>query len=85
MMQGRVLEDVARGIDEYIIRQPMGVCAIVAPFNFPSMIPFWFLPYALACGNTVIVKPSEKTPADDAEGIPSDRAIGSGERSRKSC
>ncbi len=62
MMQGRVLEDVARGIDEYMIRQPLGVCAIVAPFNFPSMIPFWFLPYALACGNTVIVKPSEKTP-----------------------
>jgi malonate-semialdehyde dehydrogenase (acetylating)/methylmalonate-semialdehyde dehydrogenase len=43
-------------------RQPVGVCAIIAPFNFPGMIPFWFLPYALACGNTVIVKPSEKVP-----------------------
>jgi malonate-semialdehyde dehydrogenase (acetylating)/methylmalonate-semialdehyde dehydrogenase len=62
MMQGRILEDIAPGIDEYMIRQPVGVCAIIGPFNFPGMIPFWFLPYALACGNTVIVKPSEKTP-----------------------
>jgi malonate-semialdehyde dehydrogenase (acetylating)/methylmalonate-semialdehyde dehydrogenase len=45
-----------------MIRQPVGVCAIIAPFNFPGMIPFWFLPYALACGNTVIVKPSERVP-----------------------
>ncbi|MDA1330561.1 MAG: CoA-acylating methylmalonate-semialdehyde dehydrogenase [Chloroflexi bacterium] len=62
MMQGDFLEDIARGIDEYMIRQPVGVCAIIAPFNFPGMIPFWFLPYALACGNTVIVKPSERVP-----------------------
>ncbi len=62
MMQGRILEDVAPGIDEFMIRQPVGVCAIIGPFNFPGMIPFWFMPYALACGNTVIVKPSEKTP-----------------------
>ncbi len=62
MMQGNLLEDIARGIDEFMIRQPLGVVAIVAPFNFPGMIPFWFLPYALACGNTVIVKPSERTP-----------------------
>jgi malonate-semialdehyde dehydrogenase (acetylating)/methylmalonate-semialdehyde dehydrogenase len=62
MMQGQVLEDIAAGIDEYMIRQPLGVCAIIAPFNFPGMIPFWFLPYALACGNTVVIKPSEKTP-----------------------
>ena len=62
MMQGSILEDIARGVDEYMIRQPVGVCAIIAPFNFPGMIPFWFLPYALACGNTVIVKPSERTP-----------------------
>lgn len=62
MMQGGILEDIAAGIDEFMIRQPVGVCAIIAPFNFPGMIPFWFLPYALACGNTVIVKPSEKTP-----------------------
>jgi malonate-semialdehyde dehydrogenase (acetylating)/methylmalonate-semialdehyde dehydrogenase len=62
MMQGNLLEDIARGIDEFMIRQPLGVVAIIAPFNFPGMIPFWFLPYALACGNTVIVKPSERTP-----------------------
>ena len=62
LMQGRVLEDIARGIDEFMIRQPVGVVAVIAPFNFPAMIPFWFLPYALACGNTVVMKPSEKTP-----------------------
>jgi malonate-semialdehyde dehydrogenase (acetylating) / methylmalonate-semialdehyde dehydrogenase len=62
MMQGVYSEDIAPGIDEFMIRQPVGVCAIVAPFNFPGMIPFWFLPYALACGNTVIVKPSERVP-----------------------
>ncbi|MGW8317703.1 MAG: CoA-acylating methylmalonate-semialdehyde dehydrogenase [Candidatus Promineifilaceae bacterium] len=62
MMLGDFSEDIASGIDEIMIRQPVGVCAIVAPFNFPGMIPFWFMPYALACGNTVIVKPSEKVP-----------------------
>ncbi len=62
LMQGDVLEDIARGIDEFMIRQPLGVCAAIAPFNFPGMIPFWFLPYAIACGNTYIVKPSERTP-----------------------
>lgn len=62
MMQGIFSEDIAPGIDEVMIRQPVGVCAIIAPFNFPGMIPFWFLPYALACGNTVIVKPSERVP-----------------------
>ena len=62
LMQGDVLEDVSRGIDELMIRQPVGVCAIICPFNFPGMIPFWFFPYALACGNTVIAKPSDRTP-----------------------
>ncbi|MEW5987301.1 MAG: CoA-acylating methylmalonate-semialdehyde dehydrogenase [Chloroflexota bacterium] len=62
MMMGDVAEDIASGIDEYMIRQPVGVCAAVCPFNFPGMIPFWFLPYALACGNTYLVKPSEKVP-----------------------
>lgn len=62
LMQGYNLEDVARGIDEIMIRQPLGVTAIIAPFNFPGMIPFWFLPYAIACGNTTILKPSEKVP-----------------------
>ena len=62
MMQGYNLEDVARGIDEIMIRQPLGVVAAITPFNFPGMIPFWFLPYAIACGNTFILKPSERVP-----------------------
>jgi malonate-semialdehyde dehydrogenase (acetylating)/methylmalonate-semialdehyde dehydrogenase len=62
MMQGYNSEDIARGIDEIMIRQPVGVAAVICPFNFPGMIPFWFLPYAVACGNTYLVKPSEKVP-----------------------
>ena len=62
LMQGTNLEDIATGIDEFMVRQPVGVCAVIAPFNFPGMITFWFLPYAIACGNTYIVKPSEKVP-----------------------
>jgi len=62
MMQGYNLEDVARGIDETMIRQPLGVVAAITPFNFPGMIPFWFLPYAVATGNTFILKPSERVP-----------------------
>lgn len=62
MMQGYNLEDVASGIDEMMIRQPLGVTAAITPFNFPSMIPLWFLPYAIACGNTFILKPSERVP-----------------------
>jgi malonate-semialdehyde dehydrogenase (acetylating)/methylmalonate-semialdehyde dehydrogenase len=62
LMQGYNLEDVAAGIDEIMIRQPLGVVAAITPFNFPAMIPFWFLPYAIACGNCFILKPSEKVP-----------------------
>ncbi|CAG4999146.1 Methylmalonate-semialdehyde dehydrogenase [acylating] [Dyadobacter sp. CECT 9275] len=62
LIQGEFSEDIAKGIDEYMIRQPLGVCACIAPFNFPGMITFWFLPYALACGNSYIIKPSEKVP-----------------------
>jgi malonate-semialdehyde dehydrogenase (acetylating) / methylmalonate-semialdehyde dehydrogenase len=62
MIQGYNSEDIASGIDELMIRQPLGVTAIIAPFNFPGMIPFWFLPYSIACGNTVVVKPSERVP-----------------------
>ncbi len=62
LIQGYNSEDIASGIDEMMIRYPVGVCAIIAPFNFPAMIPFWFLPYAIACGNTVILKPSERVP-----------------------
>jgi malonate-semialdehyde dehydrogenase (acetylating)/methylmalonate-semialdehyde dehydrogenase len=62
MMQGYNLEDVARGIDEMMIRQPMGVVAAITAFNFPGMIPFWFLPYAVATGNTFVLKQSERVP-----------------------
>src|ERR1700683_666499 len=62
MMQGYNLEDVARGLDEMMIRQPLGVVAAITPSNFPGMIPFWFLPYAIATGNTFILKPSERVP-----------------------
>jgi malonate-semialdehyde dehydrogenase (acetylating) / methylmalonate-semialdehyde dehydrogenase len=62
LMQGYNLEDVARGIDEIMIRQPLGVVAAITPFNFPGMIPFWFLPYAIATGNAFILKPSERVP-----------------------
>jgi malonate-semialdehyde dehydrogenase (acetylating)/methylmalonate-semialdehyde dehydrogenase len=62
MMKGELVEDIAPGIDEFMIRQPLGVCATIAPFNFPGMIAFWYMPYAIAAGNTYIVKPSEKVP-----------------------
>jgi malonate-semialdehyde dehydrogenase (acetylating) / methylmalonate-semialdehyde dehydrogenase len=62
LMQGYNSEDIASGMDELMIRQPVGVVAIIAPFNFPAMIPMWFLPYAVACGNTCVVKPSERVP-----------------------
>jgi len=62
LMMGSALEDIASGIDETMIRQPLGVVGVITPFNFPAMIPLWFLPYAVACGNTVVMKPSEKTP-----------------------
>jgi malonate-semialdehyde dehydrogenase (acetylating)/methylmalonate-semialdehyde dehydrogenase len=62
LLQSDFSEDIATGIDEFYIRQPLGVGASISPFNFPVMIPFWFMPYAIACGNTYIVKPSEKVP-----------------------
>jgi malonate-semialdehyde dehydrogenase (acetylating) / methylmalonate-semialdehyde dehydrogenase len=62
LMQGYNLEDVTPGVDETLIRQPLGVVAAITPFNFPIMIPFWFLPYAIACGNTLVIKPSERVP-----------------------
>jgi len=61
-MQGRVIEDVARNVDAETIRQPVGVCAAIVPFNFPAMVPFWFLPFAIGCGNTFVLKPSEQVP-----------------------
>jgi len=62
MMQGVNNEDIARGIDEHMIRQPLGVVAAITPFNFPGMIPLWYLPYAVASGNCFLLKPSEKVP-----------------------
>jgi malonate-semialdehyde dehydrogenase (acetylating)/methylmalonate-semialdehyde dehydrogenase len=62
MMMGQNAEDIAVGIDEMLIRQPLGVFFCLAPFNFPSMVPLWFLPTAVACGNTYIVKPSPQSP-----------------------
>jgi malonate-semialdehyde dehydrogenase (acetylating) / methylmalonate-semialdehyde dehydrogenase len=62
MMQGYNLEDVTPGVDEMQIRQPLGVVAAIVPFNFPAMVAYWFLPYAIACGNTFILKPSERVP-----------------------
>ena len=54
-MQGRILEDVSRNIDAETVRQPVGVCAAIVPFNFPAMVPFWFLPFAIACGNAFVL------------------------------
>ncbi|MBI2832021.1 MAG: CoA-acylating methylmalonate-semialdehyde dehydrogenase [Chloroflexi bacterium] len=62
MMMGYNLEDIASGIDEYVIRQPIGVFGIIAPFNFPFMIPLWSAPYAVATGNCVVIKPSPEVP-----------------------
>jgi malonate-semialdehyde dehydrogenase (acetylating)/methylmalonate-semialdehyde dehydrogenase len=62
LISGDIIEDIASGIDEMMIRQPLGVTACITPFNFPAMIVFWFLPYAIATGNACIVKPSEKAP-----------------------
>lgn len=78
LMQGTNNEDIASGIDEHMIRQPVGVVAAITPFNFPGMIPLWFLPYAVAAGNCFILKPSEKVPTSmhrlfeliDASGFP---------------
>jgi malonate-semialdehyde dehydrogenase (acetylating)/methylmalonate-semialdehyde dehydrogenase len=62
LMMGQTLEDVATGIDCEYVRQPLGVCAAITPFNFPAMVPLWFWPYAIATGNTFVLKPSEQVP-----------------------
>jgi len=62
LMMGYNLEDIAAGIDEYVIQQPIGVFCCIAPFNFPFMVPLWFVPYALATGNTFVLKPSPRDP-----------------------
>jgi len=67
LMQGTNIEDVAMGMDEYLINQPMGVFCCIAPFNFPFMVPLWFIPFAIACGNTFVLKPSPRTPMSQVE------------------
>jgi len=62
LMQGQLLEDIAVGIDEFAYRQPIGVFGIIGPFNFPFMVPLWFAPFAVACGNCIVVKPSSEDP-----------------------
>jgi malonate-semialdehyde dehydrogenase (acetylating) / methylmalonate-semialdehyde dehydrogenase len=66
LLKGETLEGVARGLDVEMVRQPVGVVAAITPFNFPAMIPLWFLPYAVACGNTFLLKPSERDPRPSA-------------------
>ena len=63
LLKGAHAEDVGRGVDSHSILQPVGVCAGIAPFNFPAMVPLWMFPVAIACGNTFILKPSEKVPS----------------------
>ena len=62
LLMGEILPNVARGIDCDAIRQPLGVCAGITPFNFPAMVPLWMYPVAIVCGNTFVLKPSEKVP-----------------------
>jgi malonate-semialdehyde dehydrogenase (acetylating) / methylmalonate-semialdehyde dehydrogenase len=80
LLKGENLEGVATNVDVEMVRQPVGVVAAITPFNFPAMIPLWFLPYAIACGNTFVLKPSEQDPLtsvrifeliDEIEEIPS--------------
>src|SRR6266702_3211618 len=62
LLKGEIAEQVGRGIDSWSLRQPLGVCVGITPFNFPAMVPMWMFPMALACGNTFVLKPSEKVP-----------------------
>jgi malonate-semialdehyde dehydrogenase (acetylating) / methylmalonate-semialdehyde dehydrogenase len=63
MLKGEYSENVSTGVDVYSIKQPVGVVGIISPFNFPAMVPLWFFPLAIAAGNTVVLKPSEKDPS----------------------
>jgi malonate-semialdehyde dehydrogenase (acetylating) / methylmalonate-semialdehyde dehydrogenase len=63
LLKGEQAEDVARGVDSHSVLQPVGVCAGITPFNFPAMVPMWMFPMAIACGNTFVLKPSEKVPS----------------------
>ena len=63
LLKGEYTEQVGTGVDSYSVRQPLGVCAGITPFNFPVMVPMWMFPVAIACGNTSILKPSERDPS----------------------
>ena len=63
MLKGEFTENVGTNVDSWSIRQPLGVCAGITPFNFPAMVPMWMFPMAIACGNTFVLKPSEKDPS----------------------
>ena len=63
MLKGEFTENVGKNVDSWSIRQPLGVCAGITPFNFPAMVPMWMFPMAIACGNTFVLKPSEKDPS----------------------
>ena len=62
LLQGETLENISNNIDTYSYRHPLGVCAGIAPFNFPAMIPLWMIPMAITTGNTYVLKPSERVP-----------------------
>jgi malonate-semialdehyde dehydrogenase (acetylating)/methylmalonate-semialdehyde dehydrogenase len=66
LLMGEALEDVGQNVDCEAVRQPLGVYAAICPFNFPAMVPLWFMPYAIACGNTFVLKPSEQVPLSSA-------------------
>jgi malonate-semialdehyde dehydrogenase (acetylating)/methylmalonate-semialdehyde dehydrogenase len=63
LLKGGFTENASTNVDVYSIRQPLGVVAVISPFNFPAMVPLWFIPVAIACGNAVVLKPSEKDPS----------------------
>ena len=63
LLKGGYAENASTGVDVYSLRQPLGVVAVISPFNFPAMVPMWFIPIAIACGNAVVLKPSEKDPS----------------------
>ena len=63
LLKGGFSENASTSVDVYSMRQPLGVCAVISPFNFPAMVPMWFIPIAIACGNAVVLKPSEKDPS----------------------
>ena len=63
LLKGEITEQVSTGVDSHARRQPLGVCAGISPFNFPAMVPMWMFPVAIACGNTFVMKPSEKDPS----------------------